>query len=284
MRGSLLALGVMLVLGGVSQAKEVSYKFSDANLVVKDETLKCRKGILETKTSSLITERPVLVCGDRVYLPAFNLSKKGGAEPLPAGVVKRIPVYEKLPKEKEESVKKAVKLLEDYGIKPEGKGKELLIVFTDPMCPFCKKGIEKELPKLLEKFRVVVVPYPVHGSVSKMGCALMLKEMKEKGISDGLREVYSHWRLNEVPEKPREGEDYGEFLKRRNSLIAQTISEYGEYLKKGREFPKELELVGKIEGDIRGIVKGTPTFVFCKTDGCYIGIGLPPVGKFVLKR
>lgn len=59
------------------------------------------------------------------------------------------------------------------------KGKELMYVFTDPLCPYCKEAL-KELPTMLKEFalKLVFTPIPSHGEDAIARSLAIQKEMK----------------------------------------------------------------------------------------------------------
>ena len=88
--------------------------------------------------------------------------------------------------EAEQKMKGYVKLsqlLKDYPkdkiIDLGDKGKELMYVFTDPLCPYCKEALN-ELPTMLKEFRLKLVftPIPSHGEDAVARSIAIQKEMK----------------------------------------------------------------------------------------------------------
>ena len=61
-----------------------------------------------------------------------------------------------------------------------GTGKEVIYVFTDPECPYCKK-FEKKLPSLKDKytFKVFMFPLSFHQNAKQMSRYIMAGETQE---------------------------------------------------------------------------------------------------------
>ena len=105
----------------------------------------------------------------------------------------RFSVKEKEATKKElKPIFEAVKEAEKNGyVLSEGKGKTL-ILFVDPYCPFCKKGLPAIYDKLVKKYKVVVVPFSVHGLASLKTTAYLLEKSK-KEHKPFARELIREW-------------------------------------------------------------------------------------------
>lgn len=88
--------------------------------------------------------------------------------------------------EAEQKMKGYVKLAEvlknypkDKIIEIGDKGKEVMYVFTDPLCPYCKDGL-KEFPALLKDYslKLVFTPIPSHGEDAVVRSIAIQNEMK----------------------------------------------------------------------------------------------------------
>jgi len=162
-------------------------------------------GILFANKVSANESHLVFKVGDKEYLPKLLEEKEVVLKvweleiPKKGGLVKKIRIYQVngnsfftrlyhydpkkkllvldqektaqvlLGKKSLEKIKKAEELLASEGFVPKfTKGKKVVYVFLDPICPFCKKEVKEGLlDKLQEKYNVVVIPYAVHKKSSE---------------------------------------------------------------------------------------------------------------------
>lgn len=117
----------------------------------------------------------------------FN--EKQEAEQKMKGYVKLAEVLKSYPKDK----------IIDLG----DKGKELMYVFTDPLCPYCKEDL-KELPTMLKEFRLKLVftPIPSHGEDAVARSIAIQKEMKSAKNDEQKLEILKKYydKNNAVPQ------------------------------------------------------------------------------------
>jgi len=77
-------------------------------------------------------------------------------------------------------IKEAENLLAKEGLIPKlSKDKKVIYVFLDPLCPFCKKEVEKGLlDELQKKYNVVLIPFAIHKKRSEDVIANMMYHAK----------------------------------------------------------------------------------------------------------
>jgi len=137
-------------------------------------------------------------------------------------------------------------IVEDFkrqGINLEfGKGKQKIYVVFDALCPFCARAFKEEFPKLTQKYKVVLVPFPVHGEDSINAFACIFTEVKEgkKTLPEAL------------------GEEFDRFLNIKTRADYQKLKNHFKTCSKD---PKIVSLLKKVHDELiaNGVV-ATPTF------------------------
>ena len=184
MRKALLCLA-LLSIGFAANAKEgkdlVISTPQGGKVVAKyKKTIPCKElSVYEMELKVGHKERiiPVFKCGERIFFGSFKL-QDGKLVPYEVAKEKELPFT----KEEIEDLKGLIAPYKD--ILSEGKGEELF-VFFDAFCPFCIREFNKHYEELTKRYKVYLVPYPIHGSKSVYALACMLTRAKEEKKSLG---------------------------------------------------------------------------------------------------
>jgi len=165
------------LLSGILFANKVSaneshlvFKIGDKEytpklLEEKEVTLKVWELEIPKKGGLIKRIRIYQVDGDNFFTRLYHYDPK--KELLILDQEKTAQVF--LSKKALDKIKKAEELLASEGfVSKYAKGKKVIYVFLDPICPFCKKEVKKGLlDKLQKKYNVVVIPYAVHKKSSE---------------------------------------------------------------------------------------------------------------------
>jgi len=281
LKALVLGMAVMACGAPLKADAKVVYEFSDANGVSKIQVVEGKETTVKEGEFKYLypfkaLKGPALIKDGTVYIPYFSV--KGGKLSInPRSLVQVKPVYRHLSKEAADRVKKLVSLMESYGIKPEGQGKDLLVVLASPTCPFCKEHANAEnIAKMEKKFKLLIVPVPVHAGDEKRVPLFLLYE-KRYGMTKGVERFYSHWHLEKVQQaSPKErAAVYGQ--------VSADFERWQEQESKANAGQLPTDLAEKIKSLTKGLIVGTPEFILLRQNGeALIGVGRPPVGDYVV--
>lgn len=129
-----------------------------------------------------------------------------------------------------------------------GKGKQKVYVVFDVLCPFCARAFKSEFPKLTQKYKVILVPFPVHGESSVNAFACIFTEVKNGKVT--------------LPEAL--GKEFEKLLQVKDREDYQKLV---EQFKKCPKNPKLVALLEKVRNELlaNGVVETPTFFVYVKS-------------------
>ncbi|WP_035587792.1 DsbA family protein [Hippea jasoniae] len=207
--------------------------------------------IIQKKTGT-VYHRYLWVSKDKTKIIPVLLENKNGkiVRVKPQQNVERIPVDISW-------LNNLIEKLPEWAKKSIGEGREVYL-FSDPLCPFCKR----ELPKLLKlaenkKIKLHVLPFDVHGPQAKKGSAVFLDIEKKKGLKEALNKV--------------ELANFGDVEKMANT------KEAAELLKKYSKVLDEIQNAAAKAG-----INGTPAMLIkTSKDKGYLILGLTDITPYI---
>ncbi|WP_025270075.1 DsbA family protein [Hippea sp. KM1] len=185
--------------------------------VEKDSILKGFDQInvgIENKKTGTIYHRYIWISKDKTTIVPVILKLKDGQlkRATPQKVMERIETdiswFYNLKKELPKSILKSI-----------GNGKTEVYLFSDPLCPFCKRELSK-LIKLAEenKIKLYVLPFNVHGEEAKKASAIFLNIVEKDGLKAAIDKIEGA-EFNQVKDMVKKEKDIDKLLKKYGSVM-----------------------------------------------------------------